>query len=93
MTGFNLSPLVVKQQLALNDLRGRILAVDASNRLNQFPALIRMREGSLFTDSHGHITSHLLGLTSRTTRLMSDCGIRQVFGSLCAKTESSLPIR
>jgi flap endonuclease-1 len=76
--GFNLSPLVVKQHLTLNDLRGKMLAVDASNMLYQFLALIRMRDGSPFTDSQGHVTSHLLGLTSRTTRLMADYGIRQV---------------
>ena len=77
--GFNLSPLIVKQHLTLNDLRGRMLAVDASNMLYQFLALIRMRDGRLFTDSHGHITSHLLGLTSRTTRLMAEYDIRPVF--------------
>ncbi len=77
--GFNLSPLVVKRQLSLDDLRGRSLAVDANNMLYQFLALIRMRDGRPFTDSKGNITSHLLGLLLRTTRLMAEYGIRPFF--------------
>ena len=77
--GFNLSPLVVKRQLTLDDLRGRSLAVDANNMLYQFLALIRMRDGRPFTDSKGHVTSHLLGLLLRTTRLIADYDIRPVF--------------
>jgi flap endonuclease-1 len=77
--GFNLSPLVVKRQLTLNDLKGRSLAVDANNNLYQFLALIRMRDGRPFTDSAGHITSHLIGLLLRTTRLIADHNIRPVF--------------
>lgn len=77
--GFNLSPLVVKRQLRLDDLKGRSLAVDANNMLYQFLALIRMRDGRPFTDSKGNITSHLVGLLLRTTRLMADYGMRPVF--------------
>ena len=77
--GFNLSPIVVKRQLTLDDLRGRTLAVDANNMLYQFLALIRMRDGRPFTDSKGYITSHLVGLLLRTTRLMADYSIRLIF--------------
>jgi flap endonuclease-1 len=77
--GFNLSPLVVKRQITRDDLKSRSLAVDANNNLYQFLALIRMRDGRPFTDSKGHITSHLVGLLLRTTRLMADYDIRPVF--------------
>jgi flap endonuclease-1 len=77
--GFNLSPIVVKRELSLEELRGRSLSVDANNLLYQFLALIRMRDGRPFTDSKGNITSHLLGLLLRTTRLMADYDIRPVF--------------
>jgi len=77
--GFDLSPLVVRRQIALDDLRGRSLAVDANNLLYQFLALIRMRDGRPFTDEHGNVTSHLLGLLMRTTRLMGDYHVRPVF--------------
>jgi flap endonuclease-1 len=77
--GFDLSPLLVRRQITLEDLRGRSLAVDANNMLYQFLALIRMRDGRPFTDSHGNVTSHLLGLLMRTTRLMGEFGVRPVF--------------
>jgi flap endonuclease-1 len=77
--GFNLSPILVKRQIALDDLRGRSLAVDANNTLYQFLSLIRMRDGRPFTDSAGHVTSHLLGLLMRTTRLIADYDIRPIF--------------
>jgi flap endonuclease-1 len=77
--GFDLSPLVVRRQITLDDLRRRSLAVDANNTLYQFLALIRMRDGRPFTDTHGNVTSHLLGLLMRTTRLMGDYGVRPVF--------------
>lgn len=77
--GFDLSPLVVKRELTLDDLRGRSLAVDANNMLYQFLALIRMRDGRPFTDSKGHTTSHLVGLLLRTTRLMAEYDVRPVF--------------
>ena len=77
--GFNLSPLAVKRQITLEDLRSRSLAVDANNMLYQFLALIRMRDGRPFTDSHGNVTSHLLGLLMRTTRLMGDYEVRPIF--------------
>lgn len=77
--GFDLSPIVVRRQIALEDLRGRSLAVDANNMLYQFLAMIRMRDGKPFTDAHGNVTSHLLGLLMRTTRLMGDYGVRPVF--------------
>ena len=77
--GFNLSPLLVKRQLSLGELRGRSLAVDANNMLYQFLALIRMSDGRPFTDAKGNITSHLVGLLLRTTRLMADYDIRPVF--------------
>jgi flap endonuclease-1 len=77
--GFDLSPIVVRRQITLNDLRGRSLAVDANNMLYQFLALIRMRDGRPFTDAHGNVTSHLLGLLMRITRLMGDYDVRPIF--------------
>src|SRR5215510_15478296 len=77
--GVLLTPIIVKQTLALEDLRGKRLAVDSNGELYQFLALIRLRDGSLLRDSHGRITSHLSGLFYRTTRLISDYGIELVF--------------
>jgi flap endonuclease-1 len=77
--GVLLTPIIVKQNLKLEELRGKRLAVDANGELYQFLALIRLRDGSPLQDSHGRITSHLSGLFYRTTRLMTDYGLELVF--------------
>src|SRR5262245_58312202 len=77
--GVLLTPFIVKQTLALDDLSGKRLAVDANGELYQFLALIRLRDGSPLRDSHGRITSHLSGLFYRTTRLITDYRIELVF--------------
>jgi flap endonuclease-1 len=77
--GVLLTPIIVKQSLSLEDLRGKRLAVDTNGELYQFLALIRLRDGSPLRDSHGRITSHLSGLFYRTTRLMTDYAPELVF--------------
>lgn len=77
--GVNLTPIIVKQILTLNDLKGKSLAVDANNYLYQFLSLIRTRDGTPLKDSKGNITSHLVGLMFRTTRLIHDFHIDLVF--------------
>src|SRR3989338_11291421 len=69
--GTKLRDIVVKQEISIEDLKNKTLVVDASNTLYQFLSIIRMRDGSPLTDSHGSITSHLNGLFYRTTKLMS----------------------
>ena len=77
--GVLLTPIVVKEPIALADLRGKQLAVDANGELYQFLALIRLPDGTPLKDSQGRITSHLSGLFFRTTRLIADFGMRVVF--------------
>src|SRR5881396_221796 len=77
--GVLLTPIIVKQTLALEDLRGKRLAVDTNGELYQFLALIRLRDGSPLQDSHGRTTSHLSGLFYRTTRLIADYCLELVF--------------
>jgi len=77
--GVVLTPIVVKQAMALEDLRGRLLAVDGHGELYQFLALIRLRDGTPLRDSQGRITSHLAGLFYRVTRLIADYGAKLVF--------------
>ena len=48
------------------------MAVDAFNVLHQFLVLIRTRDGTPLSDSQGRVTSHLVGLVFRTTRLIAD---------------------
>ena len=77
--GVNLTPIIVKRVLSLGELRGRSMAVDAFNVLHQFLALIRSRDGRPLSDREGRVTSHLVGLAFRTTRLMADHKMRLVF--------------
>jgi len=77
--GVNLTPIITKKILSLEDLRGKSLAVDAQNYLYQFLSLIRMQDGTPLQDSHGNVTSHLAGLMFRSTRLIHDYDIYLVF--------------
>jgi flap endonuclease-1 len=77
--GVNLTPIIVKKILDLEALRRKSLAVDANNMLYQFLYLIRTRDGTPLKDSSGRITSHLVGLMFRSTRLIHTYGIDLVF--------------
>jgi flap endonuclease-1 len=77
--GVLLTPIVAKQTLALDDLRGRSLALDGNGELYQFLALIRLPDGSPLQDSSGRITSHLSGLFYRTTRLIAEYALTLAF--------------
>src|SRR6476660_8897014 len=77
--GVLLTPIVTKETIALDALRGRTLAVDGNGELYQFLALIRLRDGTPLRDSKGRTTSHLSGLFYRSTRLMADHGVRLTF--------------
>jgi len=77
--GVNLTPIIIKKIISLEDLRGKSLAVDAQNYLYQFLSLSRMQDGTPLQDSHGNITSHLAGLMFRSTRLIHDYDIYLVF--------------
>ena len=65
--------------MALCDLRGRTLAVDASSIIHQFLALVRYPTGVPLVDSEGHITSSLAGLFYRSTKLIYRHGIELIF--------------
>src|SRR5918996_6140139 len=77
--GVLLTPIVVKDTIALADLRGKRLAVDANGELYQFLALIRLADGTPLQDDRGRTTSHLSGLFYRTTRLVADHALKLVF--------------
>jgi flap endonuclease-1 len=77
--GVNLTPIIVKQITNLEALSGKSLAVDAHNVLHQFLALIRTPNGTPLSDPEGEITSHLVGLVFRTTRLIAEHRMKLVF--------------
>jgi flap endonuclease-1 len=69
--GVKISELIPARQIEFRDLAGKVIAVDASLFLYQFITTIRQADGHPLMDSKGRVTSHLVGLFSRTTRLMS----------------------
>jgi len=77
--GVMLTPILKREQTSLKALKGTSFAIDASIEIHQFLALVRKRDGSLFTDSQGRVTSHLIGLLTRTSRLIADFGMKPVF--------------
>jgi flap endonuclease-1 len=76
--GLKFKDLIIKKELSTKDLKDKILAVDSMNLLYQFLTTIRSMDGSALTDSYGNVTSHLIGLFSRTTVLMEK-GLKLVF--------------
>lgn len=75
--GVKLKDLTVKKEINFSDLNGKIIAIDAYNILYQFLSSIRQMDGSYLTDSKGNVTSHLIGLFSRMTKLLT-YGIKPV---------------
>lgn len=76
--GVALKDLVKKEEINIDQLKGKILVVDGYNNLYQYLSSIRQRDGSLLTDSKGNVTSHLVGLFSRTAKLMKK-GLKLAF--------------
>jgi len=77
--GVQISAIIPKSEVELQDLSGRKIAIDAYNILFQFLSIIRQRDtGEPLRDSKGRITSHLSGLFYRTIKLM-DAGIKLIY--------------
>jgi len=76
--GTNLKDLLIMREIDFPHLKGKKVAVDSFNVLYQFLATIRQRDGTLLKDSQGRVTSHLIGLFTRTANLMQK-GIKPAF--------------
>lgn len=76
--GVNFKDLIPKTQVKLEDLAGKIIAIDAYNAIYQFLSIIRQPDGTPLKDSSGKITSHVSGLFYRTINLI-EMGIKPVY--------------
>ncbi len=76
--GVAITDIVPAKEIKLEELSGKVLAVDAMNQLYMFLSSIRGPDGTLLQDSKGNVTSHLSGLFFRFARLMQS-DIRLVF--------------
>jgi len=76
--GVNLRELVTPVAVSLEELKGKVLAIDGYNALYQFLAIIRQPDGTPLKDSRGRTTSHLSGIFYRTANLL-EAGVRPVY--------------
>ncbi len=74
----DLSKLIVKKTINLDDLKDKVVAIDAYNTIYQFLSIIRQPDGTPLTDSSGDVTSHLSGLFYRTIELIQH-GIKPIY--------------
>jgi len=76
--GIAFKDLLISKEISIDELKNKVLVVDSYNLLYQFITTIRSRDGSLLTDSKGNVTSHLVGLFSRTSKLLEK-GLKLAF--------------
>jgi len=68
--GTPITDLLISKEIRIEDLKGKTLAVDSYNIIYQFLSSIRQPNGTPLMDSKGRVTSHLIGLFNRITKLM-----------------------
>jgi flap endonuclease-1 len=76
--GVDLGELVQKEEITLEALSGKTIAIDAYNALYQFLSIIRQPDGTPLMDSQGRITSHLSGVFYRTAKLI-EAGVKPAY--------------
>ncbi|MBI2671643.1 flap endonuclease-1 [Candidatus Woesearchaeota archaeon] len=69
--GVKLTSILEKKPITFEELSGKSIAVDFSNSAYQFLSSIRQPDGTLLMDSKGNVTSHLMGIWTRFSNLIS----------------------
>jgi flap endonuclease-1 len=68
--GVNLSDIVPYEEIEIDVLKERTVAIDAYNAIYQFLSVIRQPDGTPLKDFKGRVTSHLSGLLYRNVNLI-----------------------
>ena len=76
--GLQIGDIVPRREIKLEELKGKVIAVDAFNALYQFLSSIRQPDGTPLMDSQGRVTSHFSGLFYRNIALLDE-GIKLVY--------------
>lgn len=76
--GLQIGDIVPRKEIAFEELKGKVVAVDAFNALYQFLSSVRQPDGTPLMDSKGRITSHLSGLFYRNMALLNE-GIKLIY--------------
>jgi flap endonuclease-1 len=79
LLGVQIGDLILKKEISLPEISGKIIGVDGNNVSYQFLTRIRqIGTGKLLRDNKGRITSHLTGIFYRTSNFL-EAGIKPVF--------------
>ncbi len=76
--GLQIGDIVPRKAVSFEELRGKVIAVDAFNAIYQFLASIRQPDGTPLMDSKGRVTSYLSGLFYRNIALLGE-GIKLIY--------------
>ncbi len=76
--GIQISEIVQREEIELEDLGSKVIAIDAMNSLYQFLTTIRQQDGTPLMDSRGKISSHLSGIFYRNLALLEE-GINLIY--------------
>lgn len=76
--GLQIGDIVPRREVKLEELKGKVIAVDAFNAIYQFLSSIRQPDGTPLMDSKGRVTSHLSGLFYRNMALLDE-GLKLVY--------------
>ncbi|MFH1823494.1 MAG: flap endonuclease-1 [archaeon] len=76
--GLQIGELVPKKEITIEQLRTKLIAIDAHNIIYQFLSNIRQQDGTPLMDNKGKITSHLSGLFYRSIKMLTQ-GIKPVY--------------
>lgn len=76
--GLQIGELISRREVTFEELKGKIVAVDAYNAIYQFLSSIRQPDGTPLMDEKRRITSHLSGLFYRNVALLAE-GIKLVY--------------
>lgn len=76
--GLNVKDIIPRKEIAISDLKGKTICVDAYNILYQFLSTIRQPDGTPLMDKKARITSHLSGIFYRNINLLSE-GVKMIY--------------
>ncbi|MCU0642572.1 MAG: flap endonuclease-1 [archaeon] len=76
--GLQIGDIVPRKEVKFEELRGKVIAVDAFNAIYQFLSSIRQPDGTPLMDSKQRVTSHLSGLFYRNIALLAE-GIKLIY--------------
>ncbi len=76
--GLNIRDIIPRKEIEIEDLKGKVVCVDAFNALYQFLSTIRQMDGTPLMDNQKRVTSHLSGVLYRNVALL-EAGVKLVY--------------